>query len=151
MMQKAATLEEYIDSLSDERKESVNKLRKVISKNLPKGFKEAMSYGMIGYVVPHSLYPKGYHCDPKQPLPFICIASQKNYISLHHMGIYADTKLTEWFTSKYNKFSKAKLNMGKGCIKFSKPEHIPYDLIGELASKISPQKWIELYERAFRK
>jgi len=151
MQSKAATPQEYFETLPDERKEAMTKLRKAILKNLPKGFKEVMAYGMVGYVVPHSLYPGGYHCNPEQPLPFINIASQKNFIALYHMGIYADKKLLDWFTKEYPKHSTAKLDMGKSCIRFKNPEQIPYDLIGELVSKMSPQDWISKYESAFLK
>lgn len=106
---------------------------------------------MIGYVVPHSIYPEGYHCDPKQPLAFMNIASQKNFIVIHHMGIFGSKELLDWFTTEYKKISTFKLDMGKGCIRFKKIDQIPYELIGELASKITPEKWISIYENAFRK
>ena len=109
-----------------------------------------MAYGMVGYVVPHSIYPPGYHCDPKLPLGFIALASQKNFIALHHMGLYGSPKLLEWFTNEYPKHSKTKLDMGKGCVRFKKPDQIPFDLIGALAEKMTPQQWIECYEAAFR-
>lgn len=144
-------IEDYIQSLPQERQEAIIALQKVIRENLPKGFEETMNYGMIGFVVPHKLYPSGYHCDPKQPLPFINLASQKNFVALYHMGIYADSELYDWFISEYPKHSKQKLDMGKSCIRIKKMEQIPYQLIGELASKISPQQWIELYEEKFRK
>lgn len=140
----------YIDQLPEDRKEAFKKLRKSILKNLPKGFVETISYGMIGYVVPHSIYPAGYKCDPKLPLPFLNIASQKNFIAVYHMGIYADNKLLEWFTTEYPKHSSSKLDMGKSCIRFKKIDEIPYKLIGELASKISVQQWINLYESKFK-
>jgi hypothetical protein len=146
MQSTAATPTEYINSLPDDRKSAMAELRKVINKNLPKGFKEGMGYGMMGWSVPHSLYPAGYHCDPKLPLPFIGLASQKNFIALYHMGIYANPKLLSWFTTEFPKHSKAKLDMGKSCIRFKKPDQIPFDLIGELASKITPEAWIDLYE-----
>ncbi len=150
MQSKAATPEEYVESLPDDRREAVNKLRKVIRKNLPKGFVEEMSYGMIGYVVPHKLYPKGYHCDPKLPLPFLNIASQKNFIAVYHMGIYMNPKLLEWFTNEFPKHSKRKLDMGKSCLRFKKPDEIPFDLIGELAAKMTVTEWITLYEKALK-
>ena len=140
------TPEQYIKELPAERKESISKLREAVLKNLPKGFKEVMSYGMLGYVVPHELYPGGYHCDPKLPLPFINIASQKNFIALYHMGIYSTPDLLKWFTAEYPKHSQSKLDMGKGCIRFKKPEHIPYKLIGDLTTKISVKDWIKTYE-----
>ena len=138
---------EYINALPSERQEAFTKLRNVIFENLPKGFSESMSYGMIGYSVPHSLYPPGYHCDPTQPLPFMCIASQKNFISLYHMGLYGDKKLLDWFVKEYPKHCRTKLDMGKSCIRFKKFDQIPYKLIGELSSKITPQEWIVICEK----
>ena len=143
---KAETPEQYIEQLTDERKIAVSQLRKVILGNIPKGFSETISYGMIGFVVPHSIYPNGYHCDPKQPLPFISIASQKNYIALYHTAMYGDTELTNWFREQYPKHCKTKLDMGKGCIRFKKIEQIPYDLIAELSGKMSTDEWIKIYE-----
>jgi hypothetical protein len=145
MQSKATSPQAYIDSLPADRKQPMSELRKVLLKNLPKGFSEVMSYGMIGYVVPHSLFPAGYHCNPKDPLPFLCIASQKNYVALYHMGIYGDPQLLKWFTTEYAKHTKAKLDMGKGCIRFKKPDEIPFTLIGELATKMTPQEWIDRY------
>jgi uncharacterized protein YdhG (YjbR/CyaY superfamily) len=138
--------EEYIAQLPEERKEVMQKLRELILKNLPKGFKEIMNYGMIGYVVPHEIYPKGYHCDSKLPLPFMNIASQKNFVALYHMGIYADENLLMWFQENYSKHCKTKLDMGKSCIRFKKMDQIPYQLIGELCQKMTVQEWISLYE-----
>lgn len=151
MQSKAETPDQYIAELPDERKEAMMALRKLLQSNLPKGYKEEMSYGMIGYVVPHSIYPKGYHSTPKLPLPFVNLASQKNYIALYHMGINADKALLKWFTDEYPKHSKTRLDMGKGCIRFKKPEHIPYKLIGELVSKMTVEEWINLYEKTYRK
>jgi hypothetical protein len=151
MISKAKTPEEYIAALPADRKEAMSELRKIILKNLPKGFSEEMSYGMLGYVVPHSLYPAGYHCNPKLPLPFMNIASQKNFIAVYHMGIYADKNLLKWFTDEYGKHSKSKTDMGKSCLRFKKPEQIPYKLIGELASKMTPKEWIAVYEKNFRR
>lgn len=151
MQSTATTPEEYIASLPEGRKEAIQKLRGVIRENLPQGFSEEMQYGMVGYVVPHSLYPAGYHCDPKIALPFLGMASQKNFVALYHMGIYADDALLNWFTSEYPKYSKRKLDMGKSCIRFKKMEDIPYELIGQLAAKMSPEDWISLYEEKFRK
>ena len=150
MQSKAATPEEYVESLPDDRRNAINEMRKVIKKNMPKGFKETMGYGMLGYVVPHSLYPAGYHCDPKTPLPFMGLASQKNFIALYHMGIYANPTLLKWFTNEFPKHSKAKLDMGKSCIRFKKPAEIPMKLIGELAGKMTPNDWIDLYEKNLR-
>jgi len=151
MLSKAATPQAYFDSLPAERKKPLADLRTVIVKNLPKGFAETMSYGMVGYVVPHSLYPAGYHCDPKLPLPFVSIASQKNFIAFYHMGMYASPELLQWFTAEYKKCAPAKLDMGKSCVRFKKPEHIPFELIGELMRKMSAQEWIALYEKNYMK
>lgn len=151
MQSKAATVADYMAELPEEREKAISKLRSVIKKNLPKGFKEEMNYGMIGYVVPHSKYPAGYHCNPSDPLPFLCIASQKNSVNIYHMGIYADQELLNWFITAHAKASSKKLDMGKSCIRYKKPEDIPYKLIGELASKISVEEWIECYENAFKK
>lgn len=151
MQSKAQTPDEYFASLPADRKNAMIELRKTILKNIPKGFKEVMSYGMIGYVVPHSTYPNGYHCDPKLPLPFLNIASQKNFIAVYHMGVYSDPKLLDWFVKEYPKHSKAKLDMGKSCIRFKKPAEIPFKLIGELVSKMTPKDWIERYESVLAK
>lgn len=150
MNSKTNSPEEYLQELPEDRKAIIQKLRKSILDHIPDGFQETMSYGMIGYVIPHSLYPKGYHCTPKVPLPFLSIASQKNFVALYHMGIYADKDLLNWFTSAYKKFSARKLDIGKSCIRFQKPEDIPYDLIAELVSKITPQDWIQTYEGSFK-
>ncbi|MFN8248470.1 MAG: DUF1801 domain-containing protein [Ferruginibacter sp.] len=149
MTSKASTPDQYVAALPADRQEAISKLRSVILKNLPKGFKEVMGYGMIGYVVPLELYPAGYHCTPGQPLPFANIASQKNFIALYHMGIYGSPELLKWFTDEYKKTVPAKLDMGKSCIRFKKPGDIPYKLIGELMKKISPKQWIELYEKNY--
>lgn len=151
MQSKATTPEAYIESLSEERRHVIAELRRVIRKNLPKGFSEVMSYGMLGYVIPHTLYPSGYYCDPKLPLPFLGIASQKNFIAVYHMGIYADKKLLKWFTDEYPKHTKAKLDMGKSCMRFKKMDTIPYKFIGELASKITAKEWITLYEKEIKR
>ncbi|UQD56888.1 DUF1801 domain-containing protein [Flavobacterium sp. K5-23] len=151
MQSKAETVEDYLKDLPEERKEVIDKLREIILKNIPKGFIEEMSYGMIGYVVPHSLYPDGYHCNPKLPLPFLNIASQKNFIALYHMGIYAKPELLKWFTDEFPKHSKLKLDMGKSCIRFKKIDQIPFQLIKELVQKMSVEEWIICYESQFKK
>ncbi|WP_210463077.1 DUF1801 domain-containing protein [Rufibacter roseolus] len=147
----ALSPQDYIDALPQDRQPAMEALRQTLLQNLPAGFQEEMSYGMIGYVVPHTLYPAGYHCDPKLPLPFLSIASQKNFIAVYHMGLYADPELLAWFTHEYPKHSKTKLDMGKSCIRFKKPDQIPLELLGELASKMPPQDWITLYKSAFNK
>jgi Domain of unknown function (DU1801) len=150
MSSNAELPQDYIDALPDDRKQAILAIREALLTNLPKGYEEVMSYGMLGYVVPHSIYPKGYHCAPKLPLPFIALASQKNFIALYHMGIYANPPLLEWFTSEYPKHFKSKLDMGKSCMRFKKMADIPVALIGELASKMSVEEWIRVYEKAFR-
>lgn len=147
MISQAETPEQYIKELPDDRRPAMEKLRSVIINNLPSGFEETMSYGMIGYVVPHSIYPDGYHTDPTLPLPFINIASQKNYVALYHLGLYVDETLMKWFKSEYPKHSDAKPDMGKSCIRFKKPDKIPFDLIEDLAGKMTAQEWIALYEK----
>tara|TARA_R100000935_G_scaffold13736_5_gene27620 strand:+ start:45815 stop:46270 length:456 start_codon:yes stop_codon:yes gene_type:complete len=151
MQYEAATVEDYIAQLPEDRQAPVQKLRKIFQKHLPKGFEEGILYKMIGFYVPHSLYPDGYHCNPKDPLPFINIASQKNFVALYHSGIYAQKELLDWFVEAYPKHCKYKLDMGKSCIRFKKMEDIPYALIEELAGKITPQEWIEIYEDAIKK
>jgi uncharacterized protein YdhG (YjbR/CyaY superfamily) len=139
--------EEYISKVPEDRKVYFEKLRQVILDNIPKGFEEQMNYGMIGYVVPKKIYPAGYHCDTSLPLPFVNIASQKNFIGVYHMGIYANPELLDWFVEEYPKHCKRKLDMGKSCIRFKKAEEIPFDLIAELMQKMSLENWIALYEK----
>lgn len=150
MKSEAQSVEEYISQLPGDRREAVQKLRTVIKQNIPEGFQEEMSYGMIGYVVPKTLYPAGYHCTPELPLPFMNIASQKNFIAVYHMAVYADKELSDWFTAEYPKHTKTRLDMGKSCIRFKKPADIPFKLIGHLASKITPEQWIAIYEATFK-
>jgi len=151
MQLKADTPEHYIDQLPEDRKPVIQKLRKTILDNLPDGFSETISYGMIGYVVPHSVYPAGYHCDPKQPLPFISIASQKNFVALYHMGLYASPELLKWFTEEYPGHCKTRPDMGKSCIRFKKTDQIPYELIAGLTGKISADEWIRTYETSIKR
>lgn len=151
MQSNSKSPQEYVDSLPEDRKMAIEKLRKIIILNLPEGFQEEMSYGMLGYVVPHSIYPKGYHCKPNLPLPFMNIASQKNFIALYHMGIYADNELLNWFVAEYSKQVKSKIDMGKSCIRFKKMDEIPFELIGDLASKMTVSEWISIYENNFIK
>ena len=149
MHSNTASVEEYINLVPAAQREAIISLRKVIRENIPTGFAEEISYGMIGYVVPHSLYPKGYHCNTKLPLPFLNIAAQKNFIALYHMGLYSNPALLNWFTDEFLNHSKKKPDMGKSCIRFKNPETIPYQLIGELAKRMSVQEWIDTYESIF--
>jgi len=139
-------VDEIIANCPQERQAALNTLRKTILEHLPEGFSEGISYNMIGYGVPHSIYPNGYHCDPKTPLPFMSFASQKNFVALYHMGLYSDSKLLDWFKSEYAKRVPTKLDMGKSCIRFKKMDQIPFDLIGELCTKMTVESWIEKYE-----
>jgi uncharacterized protein YdhG (YjbR/CyaY superfamily) len=143
-------IQKYLENVSKEREEVFLKLRQTIIENLPEGFEEQIYCGMPSYVVPHSLYPKGYHCDPKQALPFISIANQKGHIALYHMGIYADVNLLNWFTAEYQKLG-LKLDMGKSCLRFKNINQIPFDLIKRLISQISVSQWIDLYESNVKK
>ena len=151
MEYQAASPEDYISQVPKERQEALKKLRKVIKDNLPKDFEEGMIYKMIGYYVPHSVYPNGYHCDPKTPLPFMSFASQKNSVNLYHSGIYVKKELHDWFIAEYPKHCKRKLDMGKSCIRFKYVEEIPFELIGELTRKMTCNAWINIYEAALKK
>lgn len=141
------TIDDYLSNLPDERRDVMRGLVDAIRKNLPKGFQEVIAYGMPGWVVPHSLYPGGYHCDPKTPLPFLSVASQKSHIAVYHMGLYSSTELLDWFRAEWPGHSSKKLDMGKSCIRFKKPDDVPVELIGLLAAKMTPQQWIAIYDR----
>ncbi|MEX0883307.1 MAG: DUF1801 domain-containing protein [Cyclobacteriaceae bacterium] len=151
MQSKATTVEAYLEEIPEPRKSAFKKLRKTILDHLPKGFEETINYGMIGYVVPLKTFPKGYHANPKLPLPFVNIANQKNYIALYHLGLYANEALLEWFKSEYPRHSQRKLDMGKSCIRFKNPDHIPYRLIGELMEKISMEDWVTSYKEGIKR
>ena len=151
MQANGKTVNEILTNLPIDRAEPFNKLHDVIVKNLPHGFEAAISYGGLGYVVPHRLYPDGYHCKPSEPLPFAGLASQKNSINFYQMGIYSDPKLLEWFVMEYPKHTKQKLDMGKSCIRFKKFDDIPYKLIGDLMKKMSVKEWITIYEANLKK
>ena len=145
------TPEEYLSNIPEERKAIFTQLRQAVLDNMPNGFEERMSYGMIGYVVPKTVYPAGYHCNTELPLPFANLASQKNFIAFYHMGMYANEELMTWFVEEYKKRCKYKLDMGKSCVRFKKMEDIPVDLIGELMTKMTSQDWIDLYEEKLKK
>ena len=146
------TVEEYINALPPERREVIAKLRKLAKTNLPDGFKEQLTYNMLGYVVPFSIYPEGYHCDESQPLPFLNIASQKNHVAIYHSGIYTDDELMQWFVHEYNQLEDMnKLDMGKSCIRFKNINKIPYDLLGNLFSKMTVEEWVKKYEAVIKK
>ena len=145
------SVKDYINLLESDRKKTITQLINVIEQNIPKGFEKVMNYGMPSFVIPHSIYPKGYHVTPDLPLPFIGIASQKNHIGFYHMGLYADSKLLDWFISEYPKYCKLKLDMGKSCIRFKNISEIPYELIGILSSKMTVKDWIDIYEKNIKR
>lgn len=145
-MAEKLTKETYLSNIPEERKEAFHKLLSTVEQNIPEGFESCMIYNMIGWVVPYSIYPNGYHCKPKSPLPFLNLANQKGFIALYHMGLYADKELYEWFISEYPKHSKYKLDMGKSCIRFKRMNDIPFELIGRLIQKMTTKDWIQLYE-----
>lgn len=138
-------IQNYIDDIDEKYKDSYIKLLNLIIEHIPKGFELVMQYNMPSFVVPKKLYPQGYHVDPNQPLPFLALGVQKHHIGLYHLGIYADPKLLSWFEDQYSKQVPTKLDMGKSCIRLKNPKKIPFDLIGELASKMSADEWIEIY------
>ena len=151
MTYKAKSFDDYISQLPEERAEVISKLRKIVNDKLPDGFVESMSYGLPGWVVPHSTYPAGYHVKPEEPLPFLSLASQKAHVGFYHMGIYAIPEVLEWFVNEYPNHSKRKLDMGKSCIRFKKMDDIPYDLLADLCSKITVEDWIKSYEENLRR
>lgn len=151
MSSTASSPQEYLSALPAERKEAMTRLRDMVAQNLPEGFTESISNGLLSFGVPKSRYPAGYHANPEQPLPFVSLASQKNFIALYHMGLYGMPELLRWFQQEYPKHSSAKLDMGKSCVRFKKPEEIPYQLIGELMKKVSPEEWISCYESNVKK
>ena len=145
------SIKDYTNSLTSDRKTTITQLINVIEQNIPKGFEKVMNYGMPSFVIPHTIYPNGYHCDTTLPLPFIGVSNQKSSISLHHMGLYADPELLNWFKSEYPKHSNTKLDMGKSCIRFKKFNEIPYELIGILSNKMTVKNWIDIYEQNIKK
>lgn len=149
MQSEAETIEEYLQELPEDRREVVSKIREVILENIDPVFEECMNYGMIGYVVPHSVYPAGYHCDPKLPLPFMNLASQKRSVNLYNSCLY-ESNLLEWWKGSWDAGAFGRLDMGKCCIRFKKLDRIPYSLIGELAGKTTASEWIEIYEKSRR-
>lgn len=151
MYSHATSIEQYLNALAVDRQTVMRALYNATMAALPAGFEAQMSYGMIGFVVPHSIYPAGYHCNPKDPLPFAGIASQKNHISFYHMGIYADSALLDWFQQAYAERVPGKLNMGKSCLRFSNPDKVPIDLLAELCGKMSVDDWISLYEKQIKR
>lgn len=151
MQIQAVSIEDYISKIPEERQEALKKLFDTIHSNLPDGFEENLSYGMLGWAVPLKTYPEGYHCTPGTALPFINLASQKNFIALYHMGLYSRPEILNWFVEEYPKHSRKKLDMGKSCVRFKKVEDIPFELIGELSRKMTVEDWIGIYESKYKK
>jgi hypothetical protein len=147
----ATTIEEYLANVPEDRREAMGRLYTTIEDALPPGFESRLGYGMPSWVVPHERYPAGYHCDPKLPLPFLSIASQARHVALYHMGVYADPELLAWFQAEYPKHSKTKLDMGKSCVRWKKPDAIPFALIGDLCSRMTVEQWIARYEAGLRR
>ena len=146
MTAKPTTVKAYVDSLPDDRRKAIRVVRAAVNRALPKGYREGIQYGMIGWFVPHRVYPAGYHCDPKQPVPFAGLASQKNYMSLYLMCIYGDEKHRMWFEKAWAKTGK-KLDMGKSCIRFKKVEDLPLDLIEEAIARVPVGVFLAQYEK----
>ncbi len=144
-------VQEILANIPEDRKDAFTKLHQTIVENLPIGFEPGISYGMLAYVIPHTLYPAGYHCKPSEPLPFASLASQKNTINFYHMGMYANQSLMDWFVAEYPKYCTQKLDIGKSCIRFKKWDQIPFELMGQLIQKMSADQWIALYESQLKK
>lgn len=149
MQSKATTVKAYLAELPPDRREAIEAVRATILKNLPKGYEEGMQYGMIGYFVPHSIYPAGYHCDPKQPLPFTSLASQKNHMAVYMGCIYGNPIELKKFLAAWEKSGK-KLDMGKSCVRFKKLEDLPLKVIGDAIKRVPVKKFIEFYEKSTR-
>ena len=149
MISDAKTVEAYLASLPPDRREAIQTVRETILKNLDAEYEEGMQYGMIGYYVPHRVYPPGYHCDPKQPLPFVCLASQKNYMSVYLGCVYSSPEMEQWFRQEWAKSGK-KLDMGKSCIRFKRLDDLPVELIGQVVARVPPRKFIEFYEAVIK-
>ena len=147
MQSKATTVAAYLKELPDDRRKAIKAIRKEIRDHLPKGYKEGMQYGMIGYFVPHRIYPAGYHCDPSQPLPYAHLASQKNHMAIYLFGMYSNPEISDWFIQQW-KLSGKKLDMGKSCVRFKKIEDVPLALIGQVIAKVPVKELIREYEAA---
>ena len=151
MYSNASSVQQYLEELPADRQPVMKALFEAMKAAFPPGFEATVGYGMIGFTVPHRIYPAGYHCNPKDPLPFAGLASQKNHISFYHMGVYADPALLEWFQKAYAERVPGKLNMGKSCVRFSNPAKVPIDLLAELCSKMTVNDWIALYEKQLKR
>jgi hypothetical protein len=146
MQSKATTVDAYLAELPEERREAISAIRGVILKNLPRGYEEGMQWGMIGYYVPHSLYPAGYHCQPEEPLPVASLASQKNHMAFYGLGLYINEAQARWFVEEWNKAGK-KLDMGKSCVRFKTLDDVALDVIGRAIKRLPVEQYIKQYER----
>ena len=151
MQSKATSVEHYLTELPEDRKAIMQQLREMIQSHISKDTEETMQYGMITYVIPYSVYPAGYHCAPKQPLPFISLAAQKNFFAFYHMGMYAKPELLNWYIEAYERIMQRKPDVGKSCIRFKKAEHISFELLAELVRRMPSSEWIELYEKMLKR
>ncbi|MFG0274169.1 MAG: DUF1801 domain-containing protein [Phycisphaerales bacterium] len=147
MQSKAATVEAYLDSLPPDRREVIERVRAVINDNLPAGYAEGMQYGMIGWFVPHGVYPKGYHCDPKQPLPFVSLASQKNHMAVYLCTVYMTPEEQAWFERAWKAAGK-RLDMGKSCVRFKSLDGVALEVLGEAVARWPAPKFVAAYEGA---
>jgi len=145
MKSAAQTVDEYLKGLPADRREAISAVRRIILANLPDGYQECISYGMIGYVVPHSIYPKGYPCNPKLPLPFANLGSQKNHMALHLMSVYGDSKTEQWFRKSWEAAGK-KLDMGKACVRFKRLEDVPLEVVGQVFARTPVADYIARIE-----
>jgi len=150
MAKQPRSVKEYLDGLPEDRRKALAKVRAAIRKGLPKGYREGIQYGMIGWSVPHALYPAGYHCDPKQPVPFAGLASQKNHMSVYLMCVYGDEEHRRWFETEWKKTGK-KLDMGKSCVRFKKAEDLPLELLTEAVARVPVDKFLAHYEASIPK
>lgn len=149
MRSTATTIEDYLAELPEDRREAIQAVRETILKNLPAGYEEGVQYGAIGYFVPHSIYPAGYHCDPSQPVPFVGLASQKNHMGIYLMCVYGDPEHEAWFRQAWAKTGK-KLDMGKSCVRFKKIEDVPLKVIGQTIKRVPVKKFIARYEEVLQ-
>lgn len=151
MTSNAETVETYLEELEPERRELVEAIRAAIHRGLPPGFEERMIYGMIGWVVPKDTYPAGYHCDPSLPLPFINLGNQKASVNLYHMGLYVIPGLLDWFQNSWREQTSARLDMGKSCVRFKRLDNVPLSLLTELATRVTVEEWVSVYESGIKR
>lgn len=151
MRYKSENIDEYLQQLPEERREVINKLRKIIKENLPEGFEEKIQYDMISYVVPRETYLAGYHVDPSNELGFMAIGSQKNHVAIYSNAVYMFEDVNEWYLNEYSKHLTTKPDMGKSCLRFKNMNKMPYELIAELCQKITVDEFVKKYEETLKK